>query len=157
MGSLANRIPYVMRTMNCAEFSCGLLQCIAHGAGCGDHRADGFSCGHRLDCLDNSSLGFKWTGVPSKRKPEPVGYAAIETVRVVSCTALLTERGVATMAQFVLVVLESSRRGYREIGNPSQCDLLQSHSGDCPGEFPEQCQSAFGHSKIYLVCPVVGV
>ena len=86
-----------------------------------------------------------------------MGHAAIETVRVVSCIALLTERGVATTEQFVLVVLESSRRDYREIGNPSQCDLLQSHSGDCPGELPEQCESAFGHSKIYFVCPVVGV
>ena len=143
MGSPANRSPYVTRTMNCAEFSCGLLQCIAHGAGCCDHHADGVSCGHRLDCLDNSSLGFKWTGVPRKRKPEPVGHAAIETVRVVSCTALLTGRGVASIAQFVFVVLELSRRDFRKVGNPSQCDLLQSDSGDCPGEFPEQCESAF--------------
>ena len=137
--------------------------------------------------------------------------------RVVCCTALLMERGVATTAQMVSAVatdwtawttvhLDSSGREYRENGNRNQWDMLQSKpcglclalhcllsgvwrpwhnlfllswnqvdgtteksetraSATCcsrtaetaPGSFQNSVSQLFGHSKIYFVCPVVGV
>ena len=99
------------------------------------------------------------------------GLTAWETVLVDCCTALLTERGVATMWMGLLrtvaeqcrseqivsavatgltawktVRLDSSGREYRGIGSPNQCDMPQSHSGDRSGSF--ECESAFARSKI---------
>ena len=118
---------------------------------------------------------FTWIqvgGCSEKTETGTSGTCCNRNIRVVSCTALLTERGYGDHGTICFVILESSRRDYREFGNPSQCDLhgatekseIRAGATCCsrtaetaPGSFQNSVSQLFGHSKIYFVCPVVGV